>query len=144
MYHSVIMFFLYFIVGCTQKKSSVVPSLMEKTPESHEVFWLPYRALSMEEYSAKPQIIYVTADWCLSCVRFERDVLLHRSIQGSLLERGFVAFRADWTQNDPEVSALMEQYEVQILPFLVIIKDGTTIILKEGTHVEQLEKAIAD
>ena len=93
MYHSVIMLLLYFIVGCTQKKSSGVPSLMEETPENHEVFWLPYRALSMEEYSAKPQIIYVTADWCLTCVQFERNILLHPSIQKSLLEKDFVAFR---------------------------------------------------
>ena len=144
MYHSVIMLLLYFIVGCAQKKSNGVPSLMEEKQEKHEVFWLPYRSLSMEEYRSKPQIIYVTADWCLTCVRFEREVLLHDSIQSSLLERGFVAFRADWTQNDPEVSALMEQYKVQLLPFLVVIKDGTTVLLKEGAQRELLEKAITD
>ena len=144
MYHSVIMLVLHFIIGCTPKKSNAVPSLMGEEQEIEEVFWLPYRSLSMEEYREQPQIVYVTADWCLTCVQFERNILLHTSIQKSLLDKNFVAFRADWTQNDPEVSALMEEHGVQILPFLVIIKEGKTVLLKDSIQREELERAIVD
>ena len=144
MYHSVIMLILHSIIGCAQKKSNDVPSLMEQRQEANEVFWLPYRSLSMEEYISKPKIIYATADWCLTCVKFERDVLLDSSIQKYLLEGEFVAFRADWTQHDPEVSALMEQYEVQILPFVVIIKEGQTFLLKDDTQKEDVQRLIVD
>ena len=44
--------------------------------EIEEVFWLPYRSLSTEEYREQPQIMYVTADWCLTCVLFEKEVLM--------------------------------------------------------------------
>ena len=117
---------------------------MEERQEYNEVFWLPYRSLSMEEYRSQPQIIYATADWCLTCVQFEREMLLHPSIQKYLLDGDFVAFRADWTQHDPDVSSLMEQYNVRLLPFLVIIKQGQAILLKEGVQREDLERAIVD
>ena len=117
---------------------------MEERQDQSEVFWLPYRALSMEEYKSQPQIIYVTADWCLTCVLFERNILLHSSIQESLLEEDFAAFRADWTQHDPDVSSLMERYNVRILPFLVINKEGKTVLLKDSIQREELIKAITD
>lgn len=144
MYHSVIMLSAHFLVGCAPKNHNGVPSLMEARQEDSEVFWLPYRSWSIEEYRSQPQIIYATADWCLTCVQFEREILRHPSIQKSLLDGEFVAFRADWTQHDPDVSSLMEEYDVQLLPFLVIVKHGQTILLKEGVQREDLARAIAD
>ena len=117
---------------------------MEEEQEVEEIFWLPYRALSMEEFRDQPQIIYVTADWCLTCVQFERDILFHPSIQKALKKENFAAFLADWTQNDPEVSYLMEHYQEKILPFVVIIKEGQTVVLKAHLRRDELEQIITD
>ena len=143
MYHSVIMLIMHCLVGCASKKSSV-PSLLEEEQKVEELFWMPYRSLSMNEYDARPQIIYVTADWCLTCVQFEQDTLFHPSIQKVLIQENFAAFRADWTQNDPDVSSLMEHYQERILPFVVIVKDGKSVLVKEHIQRGELEKLIVD
>ena len=147
MYHSVIILILHvivghFIVGCSSKRNTGVPSLMEESQEQNELLWLPYRPLSMDEYKSQSQIIYGTADWCLTCVLFEREVLMLSSIQKSLQDDGFVAFRADLTQNDPDVHALMQQHNVTLVPFLVIVKEGKTVLLKDKITKEELQKAI--
>ena len=117
---------------------------MEEIQEQNELLWLPYRPLSMDEYKSQPQIIYGTADWCLTCVQFEQEVLMQPSIQKSILDEKFVAFRADLTQNDPDVYALMQQHNVTLVPFLVIVREGKTVVLKEKIQREELQNAILD
>jgi thioredoxin:protein disulfide reductase len=145
MYHSLIILLAASLFGCTHKKRNTAPSLMEQQKEEHDVFWIPYSAYALQEYKERPKLIYVTADWCLTCVQLERDILLDSSIQQYLTKDDFVALRADWTQHNPEVSSLMEQYDTRILPFLVVKKQGKAdVVLSHTVRKKELERLLAD
>lgn len=145
MYHSIIILALHGVFGCHSNKKQEVPSLMEQQKEESDVFWIPYSAYAVQEYKTRPMLIYVTADWCLTCVQMERDILLAPSIKEQLMKKNFVALRADWTRHDPEVSSLMEDYGAKILPFLVLRKEGMSdIVLSHTVSKEELEKNLQD
>ena len=145
MYHSLIMLAWHCLVGCSQKKNNSTPSLMEKQEVSYDVFWIPYTAYSLNEYKDRPKLVYVTADWCLTCVQLEQDVLLQPAITEALHERNFIAFRADWSNSDPEVTALLEKYQSEILPFLVIMKpDKVDVVLNDNFKQKELRTLLLD
>jgi thiol:disulfide interchange protein len=135
---------LVMVCGCIPKKHTV-PSLMGEEQGSKEVVWLPYHTEVLNEYEDKSKIVYVTADWCLTCVLLERSVLLDERVLKSLLEQDIVAIRADWTQTDPEISAFMEKYEESILPLLVYLPKGKTEthVLSKTIGVEDILHALS-
>ena len=69
-----------------------------------------------------PVMVDVYADWCISCRRFERDVLGDGDIRRKL--QGFDLIRLDVTDNGPEVRALLKRYGLFGPPALLFFSDG--------------------
>ena len=46
-----------------------------------------------------------TAAWCLSCQFNEKAVLKSTDVESALLKGGMVTMKADWTNEDPAITA---------------------------------------
>ncbi len=58
--------------------------------------------------AGRPAFVDFTAAWCLTCQVNERLVLSMASVQGAFRDRGVTLFKADWTRQDPEITAALE------------------------------------
>jgi thiol:disulfide interchange protein DsbD len=72
-----------------------------------EVVWQPYseQALDAARAAGHPVFIDFTAAWCLSCQVNERVVLKSADVESALLKGGVVTMKADWTNDDPAITA---------------------------------------
>ncbi|WP_456270060.1 protein-disulfide reductase DsbD [Kushneria sp. AK178] len=70
----------------------------------------------------RPVMVEVYADWCISCRRFERDVLSDPDIRTRL--QAFSLVRLDVTDNDPEARALLKRYNLFGPPALLFFDHG--------------------
>ncbi|HEX9952172.1 MAG TPA: protein-disulfide reductase DsbD domain-containing protein [Rubricoccaceae bacterium] len=74
--------------------------------------WEPYDAARAEAVVAAgtPLFIDATAAWCLSCQVNERTSLGTREVSDAFERAGAVRMRADWTTNDPAITALLTRF----------------------------------
>lgn len=59
----------------------------------------------------QPVFVDVTADWCITCKFNERRVLHTDEIEDLFAENGVIYLVADWTQENPEISGLLDRYQ---------------------------------
>jgi thiol:disulfide interchange protein DsbD len=59
--------------------------------------------------AARPRAVMIdfTANWCTSCKAFERAVLSQRPVIDAVQSHNVLPLRADWTNEDPEVTKLL-------------------------------------
>ncbi|WP_232224716.1 cytochrome c biogenesis protein CcdA [Leptospira fainei] len=85
--------------------------------------------ISTEEYSKErlefhlkerhSVFLYFTADWCITCKFNERTVLSSETVLNEFRTKGIVVLKGDWTSEDPKVSAALESYGRNSVPFYV-------------------------
>ena len=70
------------------------------------VTWTPYSesALDAAHAAGHPVFIDFTAAWCLSCQYNERAVLKSADVESALRKGNVVTMKADWTNEDPEIT----------------------------------------
>ncbi len=68
--------------------------------------WQPFTPALVAQSRAqgKPVFIDFTASWCLSCQVNERLILNRADVQQRLRDSGAVLIRADWTNQDPDIT----------------------------------------
>jgi thiol:disulfide interchange protein DsbD len=68
--------------------------------------WQPFTPalVSQSRAQGKPVFIDFTASWCLSCQVNERLILNRADVQQRLHDSGAVLLRADWTNQDPDIT----------------------------------------
>jgi thiol:disulfide interchange protein DsbD len=74
--------------------------------------WIPYsRArLNAALESGRPVFIDLTAAWCLTCKVNEWGALAAPRVRRALEETETVLLRGDWTNRDPEITALLSEH----------------------------------
>jgi thiol:disulfide interchange protein len=89
--------------------------------------WLPWQALNdtpktsrWQAYSpelvttlraeGKPVFINLTADWCITCLANERFALGTAAVQSAFDDQKVVTLKGDWTNTDPEITHLLNEY----------------------------------
>jgi thiol:disulfide interchange protein DsbD len=83
---------------------------------------------------AEHRIVFVdfTADWCVNCKVNERLVLDSAPIQDAFRQRGVILLKADWTNGDDQITALLRKFGRAGVPCYVIYPpDGEPIVLPE-------------
>nr|WP_245155744.1 DsbA family protein [Paracoccus ravus] len=81
--------------------------------------------------SAQPSMIYVTADWCVTCRGIERSVLPHPAVAAALQDMRLL--KADVTTLDDQRQALMRQMGAAGPPTMIFLDaDGHEI---EGSRL---------
>lgn len=93
----------------------------------------------------QPVFIDATADWCITCLTNEQVTLNKLEVRSKLKEK-VVFMKADWTNEDPAITALLQQYGRSGVP-LYLLYDGrnsTAAVLPQlltpGLMLEALDK----
>jgi thiol:disulfide interchange protein DsbD len=73
-----------------------------------------------------PVFVDMTADWCVTCKANEHAVLNGDDFKALLKRTGAVYMKGDWTNEDPTISAFLQQYHSPGVPlYMVFPKDGS-------------------
>lgn len=107
----------------------------------------PYSAARLAALRAegKPVFVNMTAAWCITCLVNERAALDRDAVRRAFAERRIVALKGDWTRQDPEITAFLQQFGRSGVPlYLLYDKTGTPTVLPqlltEASVLAALEK----
>jgi|GEM_PF-5810617 len=120
-------------------KSNGLPSLIEEE-KSEGLFWQTYSEEWIRNNQEYGYIVYVTADWCITCVLFEQQVLQDQAIQRQLNENNIMPLRADGTREDAEIERLKERYKVHLLPIVIFVRDPHMAVEQHIGFSKDIEK----
>lgn len=72
-----------------------------------------------------PVFVDMTADWCVTCKANEHAVLNGDDFKALLKRTGAIYMKGDWTNEDPAISAFLQEYRSPGVPLYVVFpKDG--------------------
>jgi thiol:disulfide interchange protein DsbD len=74
--------------------------------------WQPYDADTLTRLRAdnKAVLVNFTAAWCITCLVNEKVVLSSDEIKTELRDKSIVYMKGDWTNRDPAITRVLEQY----------------------------------
>ena len=86
----------------------------------------PYSAerLAALRAEGKPVFVNMTAAWCITCLVNERTTLSSAAVQQAMRERGVVYLKGDWTNRDPAITAFLQSFGRDGLPFYAFYPAG--------------------
>jgi thiol:disulfide interchange protein DsbD len=111
--------------------------------------WENYDAGALASYRAEgtPVLINFTAAWCITCLVNEKVVLGTDDIQAALRKQAVVYMKGDWTNRDPAITRVLEQYGRSGVPLYLLFPsnpdgDVTVLpnILTRGILLDALEQ----
>ena len=85
--------------------------------------WSP-QALADARADGKPVFVDMTADWCITCKVNEKAVLHTDAFKGLLQRTGAVYLVGDWTDQDPAISAYLDEFHSPGVPLYVVYPAG--------------------
>jgi len=91
----------------------------------------------------RPVFVNLTAAWCITCAVNETTSLSRPSVQAAMRAKGVTYLKGDWTNQNPEITRLLERHGRSGVPLYLLYAGGgdPTIlpqILTEGTVLEAL------
>jgi thiol:disulfide interchange protein DsbD len=91
----------------------------------------------------KPAFVNMTAAWCITCAVNETTSLSTKAVRAAMAERGITYLKGDWTNQNPEITRLLEKYGRSGVPLYLLYTGAgepqvLPQILTEGTVLEAL------
>ncbi|MDQ6860682.1 MAG: thioredoxin family protein [Verrucomicrobiota bacterium] len=132
---------VYFIGGKFKETKPEAVATMEKG-------WRPFtpEALTAELASGPAVFIDFTAAWCITCKFNEATVLETGAVREAFDRRGIVKFKADWTNADPAITKMLQQFGRPGVPLYVLYPAGKSVqpivlpeLLTKNIVLQQLE-----
>tara|TARA_R100000900_G_scaffold1439_2_gene3213 strand:- start:157631 stop:159841 length:2211 start_codon:yes stop_codon:yes gene_type:complete len=68
----------------------------------------------------QPVFVNMTASWCITCLVNERVALSSEAFDQALQENNVAYLKGDWTNNDPEITAVLQRYETSGVPLYLM------------------------
>ena len=86
----------------------------------------PYSAerLALLRAEGKPVFVNMTAAWCITCLVNERTTLSSAAVQQAMQDSGVVYMKGDWTKRDPAITAFLQSFGRDGLPFYAYYPAG--------------------
>ncbi|QDU58047.1 protein-disulfide reductase DsbD family protein [Aeoliella mucimassa] len=118
---------------------------MEK---EHELPWQEFTPSQLAEAQAtgKPVLLEFTANWCPTC-KFNLATAIDVAAVKQVVEaNGVQAIKADWTDENAEIEASLEQLNSRSIPLLAIYPAGRSnevIVLRDTVTKTQVLQALA-
>lgn len=87
--------------------------------QSGEIVWEPWSAERVAALRAEGRTIYVdfTARWCFTCQTNKKVVFTSDEVRKEFAARNVATLRADWTNQDPRITAELARYGRSAVPF---------------------------
>jgi thiol:disulfide interchange protein DsbD len=84
------------------------------------------------EAEGKPTFVNLTAAWCVTCLINERIALDSEAVRNAFAERGVVALRGDWTNQNPEITQFLQKFGRSGVPlYLLYTGKGEPLVLPQ-------------
>ena len=77
-------------------------------------------AVDAARASGRPVFVDFTAAWCVSCQANKKLVLERATVSEALQAGGVVTFRADWTRQDPAITAELARHGRSGVPLYLL------------------------
>jgi thiol:disulfide interchange protein len=107
----------------------------------------PARLASLRA-EGRPVFVDATAAWCVTCLVNERVALAPAAVREAFARYGVIYLRADWTRQDPDITALLRRFGRDGVPLYVVFpaaRDGAPDVLPqvltEGIVLDALKRA---
>lgn len=133
------------VLGLNQNSVSTVK---QTAIDSHWQHYSPEKLSQLRE-NGKPVFINLTADWCITCLANEKVALSSEVFINTLKENDITYLKGDWTNRNPEITALLSQFERNGVPLYLVYPKGTEgqpevlpQLLTESSVLQALERAL--
>ena len=89
-----------------------------------DVVWEEWSTQRVEELRAEGRSIYVdfTARWCASCQTNKKLVFSSDAVKKFVRDNNVALLKADWTNNDPRITAELAKWQRSAIPFNLIYR----------------------
>jgi thiol:disulfide interchange protein/DsbC/DsbD-like thiol-disulfide interchange protein len=88
--------------------------------------------LAALEAEGKPVFVNLTAAWCVTCLINERVALDSDAVRDAFAKRGIVPLKGDWTNQNPEITQLLQQFGRSGVPlYLLYTGKGEPVVLPQ-------------
>ncbi len=96
------------------------------TAESGGIPWQPFTPAALTAAIGRGDAVFIdfTADWCLNCKYNERYVLETEPVRAAFRDKKIVTLKADWTNGDPEITAILKKFGRIGVPAYVFYPPG--------------------
>ncbi len=98
--------------------------------------------------AGRPVFVDATAAWCVTCLVNERVALAPAPVHAAFARYGVAYLKADWTRQDPEITAFLRRFGRDGVPLYVVFPashDGAPEVLPqvltEGVVLDALRRA---
>ncbi|HAZ80388.1 MAG TPA: hypothetical protein DCX08_10685 [Porticoccaceae bacterium] len=94
--------------------------------DNEPVRWEPYSPERLAELRKiqQPVFINLTADWCITCLANERVAFTDNFYQ-ALSDNQVIYLKGDWTNNDPKITLLLNQFQRSGVPLYLAYPAGS-------------------
>lgn len=94
---------------------------IEKAAEAKEGNWEDFTRAKLESYleGKDPVFVNMTAAWCITCKVNEKIALATPSTEKLFADNGVKYLKGDWTNQNPEITAFLEEYGRSGVPIYV-------------------------
>jgi suppressor for copper-sensitivity B len=110
--------------------------------------WQPFEPDAISALVAQGKFVFVdaTAEWCVTCAVNKSLVMNDPRITALLSRPNVIAMRADWTRQDPRITAFLQAYGRYGIPFNIIFGPNSPkgIPLPEILSIEGVEDAFKE
>ena len=107
---------------------ALLPRLAALSPATltESEYWQPYSTARLDGAlsEGRPVLTNLTAAWCITCLANEKVVLSSDVVSEAINKLGVVALKGDWTNQDPEISALLAKYGRTSVPLYLLYPAG--------------------
>jgi thiol:disulfide interchange protein DsbD len=99
---------------------SALPAIAEgASVDSTTVAYSPAKLDELRK-AGTPVFVDMTADWCVTCKANEHAVLQGEAFQALLKRTGTVYMKGDWTDENPTITAFLQEYHSPGVPLYVV------------------------
>ncbi len=135
----------FLAVACLAAAIAVPWLAMSKDDQPQR--WEAYSPERLSQLRAEGKAVFInlTADWCITCLANERVALSSAAFYQTLDVNDITYLKGDWTDSDPEITELLNQYQRSGVPLYLLFPTGEgkaqilPQILLETTILELLD-----
>lgn len=77
--------------------------------------------------AGKPVFVNMTAAWCITCLANEQTTLSTDTVKQSIADNGITYLKGDWTNEDPEITEMLERFERPSVPLYVLFSGDPNV-----------------
>jgi thiol:disulfide interchange protein DsbD len=70
--------------------------------------------------AGRPVFVNMTAAWCITCLANEQTTLSTDAVQQAMAEYDVTYLKGDWTNEDPEITQVLNQFNRPSVPLYVL------------------------